>query len=51
MTPNKTCPICGAALLNKRSDAVWCSRPCKARATWEKRAALLAFARETLSHS
>lgn len=46
----RNCPVCGETLsAAKRSDAVWCGRPCKARHTWHTRRDLMALGRAALA--
>lgn len=46
----RSCPVCGATLsAAKRTDAVFCTRACKARRTWHTRRDLLALGRAALA--
>ncbi len=52
MLSDRICPTCRATLVpTMRSDARYCGRPCKSRATWERRRALLAAGRAALAAS
>ncbi len=47
MTRSHSCSVCGSTIApTKRADAAYCSQPCRSRALWARRSALLAHARE-----